>query len=100
MGSRIRVSLERMGSDQSRILEQMERTRLEVAKLGDSMRKLSGCWDGLAWTAFQATVADDIEYMQGVYQEMKLFISNLNDSEKKYLQGERQNYDAMNSIWI
>ena len=100
MGNRIRVSLDRMESDQDRILEQMERTRIEVGKLSDSMQKLSGCWEGPAWTAFQAAVADDIEYMQGVYQEMRLFISNLNDSEKKYLQGERQNYDAMNSIWV
>ena len=77
-----------------------ERTKHEVEYLADSMNKLSTCWEGPAWAAFQTTVNEDIEYMIAVCNEIAALVSNLSESQKKYAQGEKQNYDSMNSIWI
>ena len=100
MGNKIRVSLDRMGNDQGRIVEQLKRTQREVEKLRDAMQKLSSCWEGPAWSSFQSTVADDIEYMRGLYQELNIYINNINESRNKYMHSEKNNYNVINGIWI
>lgn len=100
MSNRIRVSQDRMGNDVKSLTEQLERTKHEVEYLADSMNKLSTCWEGPAWAAFQTTVNEDIEYMLAVCNEIAALVSNISESQKKYAQGEKQNYDSMNSIWI
>ena len=100
MSNWIRVWVNKMSSDSQRLQELTSTLPQIIEKLRASMDRLSTCWEGTAWEAFQGQVASDVEYMNGLYRFLVNHIERLENSSQKYLEEEQKAYSGANGIWI
>ena len=100
MAEQIKVSVSSMGRDTASLHEQMNRIKQEIAALQSAMHRLSACWEGPAWEAFQGQVQDGIAYMQDINQWVQSYIGIMDDSAKRYQSCEQTVYGRVSSLRI
>ena len=80
----LKVSTNTMKQDADRI-EQLKNTiPTLISELEASMAQLSGCWEGVAWGAYQKNVAHHIEMLTDIYDYMSRYIMNMQEAGKNY----------------
>ena len=84
MNQYLKVSTSSMKHDAERI-EKLNGTIPNLIKeLEVSMTQLSGCWEGVAWAAYQKNVALHIEMLTDIYDYMSRYTMLVKEAEKKY----------------
>ena len=60
-----------------------------IDELENSMRQLSGCWEGPAWGAYQKTVAEHMEILTDIYNYMGQYTITMQEAAKEYVHVEQ-----------
>ncbi len=95
-----RVSCDSMKRDSESLSEALRDIPQTIDRLQASMRKLSQCWEGPAWEAFQMQVNRDIQNMYEVYRSLVELQKAIGKGRDTYLRTEHDVYTDIKSLWI
>lgn len=102
MSTFLRVSTKSMSTDS----ESIEAFNNEIPKLldelNDAMRKLSTCWEGPAWSAFQSNVTYHMEMLAEIYEYINEYLDSLQEAGKNYARVEQDicaSIQKVNTLW-
>lgn len=84
MANYIKVSTHGIYNDRESIQNELDGIKRAVDDLGQEMQALGQTWEGLAWSAFQAQVAKDMENMQSVCDRLVVFMTHMEYAETEY----------------
>ena len=100
MANYVKVSAPRMEQDIESLTGKLEKIPVFAEELRTSMIKLSNCWEGPAWEAFQTQVASDIEYLRTVHIWLSKYINALSEAENEYKKNEKTSVDQVMNIRV
>lgn len=100
MSNQIRVSTSKMSQDVKTLEEQIAVLPEVIGELRTQMHLLASCWEGPAWISFQNQVADDIAFMNEVYQFLSNYEKAMQTSAEGYLSAEEKNYSEIWKLWV
>lgn len=89
MGSYLKVSASSMKRDADRMNELRKSIPALVNELDISMKQLSSCWDGPAWSTYQANVAYYIEILTEIYDYLSEYAASVQEASEKYMHAEQ-----------
>ena len=89
MGDYLRVSKKSMEKDAERIDKLLETVPELIRDLELAMQKLSACWDGPAWAAYQQTVTEHVEKLTEMYEHMGKYTIYIKEAGKEYTRAEQ-----------
>ena len=95
-----KISCNSMKKDAQELEGVLKNIRQIIEQLQVSMRRLSYCWDGPAWSAFQLQINNDIQEMKDLYQNFVKLQKALGEGSNIYLKTEFNVYKDIKSIWI
>lgn len=84
MSGYLKVSANKIKSDAQRMEELKETIPTLMKELEAAMMQLSGCWEGVAWAAYQQNVADHMEMLSDIYDYMSRYIVSVQEAGKEY----------------
>ncbi|MBR4983324.1 MAG: WXG100 family type VII secretion target [Lachnospiraceae bacterium] len=100
MGDYLKVSKRAIERDAERIEKQIENVPAMIRDLQQGMQRLSGCWDGPAWAAYQQTITSDIEKLTEMYEHMKRYTIYMKEAALKYERTEQDICADIRSLYI
>lgn len=90
MSNVIKVSSNQIISDADKIKNLSDSIPTLINELQEVMNRLSGCWEGPAWEAYQGTVATYIQILTRNYEMMGKFVADLYDASENYKKVEQE----------
>lgn len=100
MASIQRISSRGMRTDAEEFSTVLKDIPQIMEQLQTSMTNLARCWEGPAWSSFQAQVNSDIQNMHETYQTLVQLQQHLAEGRETYLRAEYDVYTDMKSLWI
>ncbi len=98
MSKYLKVSAPQMERDYQKLNDYVS----QIPELTDTviltMEKLSQCWEGKAWQAFQKQVADDIEHINRLYRFLMNYLSHMEASRQKYIVSEQEVFSQIDKL--
>lgn len=89
MAAYLKVTKSSMEKDSERIHDLIKTIPELVIDLEHAMGRLAGCWEGPAWAEYQNTVAEHIERMKEMYDDMGRYVVNTKEAAKQYMRTEQ-----------
>lgn len=89
MDNYLKVSAGLLERDAEKINELKNSIPVLVNELNDSMTQLSNCWEGPAWSSYQANVAYHIEVLTEIYDYLSRYADYMQEARKKYIRAEQ-----------
>lgn len=101
MGDYLRISGNSLEKDVQRIDELIATLPALIDDLQQAMQKLSSCWEGPAWAAYQQTVTSDVEKLTDMYEHMGKYTIYMKEAAKEYTRAEQDVCADINrvSVW-
>lgn len=84
MSDYLKVSANSIKKDAERIEELKEAIPTLMNELEAAMNQLAGCWEGVAWAAYQKNVADHMEMLSDIYDYMSRYTVSMQEAGKNY----------------
>lgn len=94
-----KVSCNRMKADAEALQSELKNIPKTIEQLAASMQKLSQCWEGPAWAAFQNQVNSDVQNMNEVYKSLVELQKGLGNGRETYLRTEFDVYSDLKLIF-
>ena len=100
MAEILRVSTEQMEKDFSSMKDQMDKVPAIFDEVKASMDRLSSCWDGAGWAAFQEQMSIDFEKLQELLDFYAAFAEAFQKSAEDYKNSEQKVYESIHSFRV
>lgn len=100
MADLLKVSVNRLRTDASKVENLIDTIPNLVKELEEAMAQLAQCWEGQAWLEYQNNVAKYIEILTEIYKYMGEFTKDLNEAAKLYQRAEQDLCSAIDLVMV
>ena len=100
MSKYLKVSASKMASDVEEMKKLIDELPMRIDEIETSMKKLSSCWEGEAWEAFQNQVNSDISNMNEMYNFLNKYLHVFGNAKGEYLRKEKDIYGRIDSVIV
>ena len=100
MGDYLKISQNSLEKDAQRIDELIATLPALIDDLQQAMQKLSACWEGPAWVAYQQTVTVDVEKLTEMYEHMGKYTGYMKEAAKEYARAEQDVCSEINQVYV